>query len=409
MPCRASVKGMARPNSLRTARSFAVRDGILSRRTLSKIRVDRSEVLHRPGLGEGVRPSSQLIGVDLFSGAGGMSLGATWAGVSVKIAIDKDPHATSTYKTNHPGVDTRTFDLSALKRLAIKRAKNECLILFGGPPCRGFSTSNQRTRSLRNPTNWLFSEFLRHTRQLQPDWVVFENVKGLLETEGGFFFDQVVSKLKRQGYTVSDWLLNAEDFGVPQKRWRVFIVGSLHGISPTMPARQASKPVTVADAILDLPILRNGASVNRMPYRSEPHSMYANQMRMGLEDSSNHFVTRNDPRILERYRHIPRGGNWKDIPRRLMRNYAALERCHTGIYMRLKLNAPSVVIGNFRKNMLIHPTQTRGLSVREAARLQSFPDDFQFLGSIGLQQQQVGNAVPPLLAKAVFDSITKAN
>jgi DNA (cytosine-5)-methyltransferase 1 len=356
-----------------------------------------------------VRPNSQLIGVDLFSGAGGMSLGAKWAGISVRIAVDKDLHAASTYRANHPGVETLACDLSALKRLDIKRAKNESMILFGGPPCRGFSTSNQRTRSFRNPTNWLFSEFLRHARQLQPDWVVFENVRGLLETEGGFFFDQVVSKLRRQGYTISDWLLNAADFGVPQKRWRVFIIGSLHGTSPRMPTAQASETLTVADAILDLPILRNGASVDRMPYRSEPHSAYAKQMRMGLEYSTNHFVTRNDPRILERYRHIPKGGNWENIPRRLMRSYADPERCHTGIYKRLKLNAPSVVIGNFRKNMLIHPTQTRGLSVREAARLQSFPDCFQFLGSIGLQQQQVGNAVPPLLAKAVFDSIIEAN
>lgn len=350
-----------------------------------------------------------MIGVDLFSGVGGMSLGAMWAGVSVRIAVDNDSYATSTYKINHPGVDVQTCAISALRRIHVDRKKNDRLILFGGPPCRGFSTSNQRTRSLSNPTNWLFSEFLRHTSQLRPDWVVFENVRGFLETEGGFFFDQVVSRLRRRGYTVSHWLLNAADFGVPQRRWRVFVVGSLHGVSPKIPLRAVPQAVTVADAILDLPILRNGASVDRKPYRSSPHSYYAEQMRMGLEDSTSHFVTRNDPKILERYKHIPRGGNWEDIPRSLMRSYAAPDRCHTGIYKRLTLNAPSVVIGNFRKNMLIHPTQTRGLSVREAARLQSFPDKFQFLGSIGIQQQHVGNAVPPLLAKAVFDSILKSS
>jgi DNA (cytosine-5)-methyltransferase 1 len=338
-----------------------------------------------------------------------MSLGAIWAGVSVKTAIDKDPYATSTYRTNHPEVDVRTCDISALERLGIERKKTDRLILFGGPPCRGFSTSNQRTRSLRNPTNWLFSEFLRHTAQLHPDWVIFENVRGLLETEGGFFFDQVVSKLRKQGYTVSHWLLNAADFGVPQKRWRVFVIGSLHGVIPKMPTGITTQRVTVADAILDLPVLRNGASVDRMPYRSRPHSSYAEDMRVDLEGCTNHLVTRNDPRILERYKYIPRGGNWKDIPRKLMKSYAAPERCHTGIYKRLRLDAPSIVIGNFRKNMLIHPTQTRGLSVREAARLQSFPDSFKFIGTIGLQQQQVGNAVPPLLAKAVFASILKAN
>jgi DNA (cytosine-5)-methyltransferase 1 len=128
-------------------------------------------------------------------------------------------------------------------------------------------------------------------------------------------------------------------------------------------------------------------------------------MRGALTACSNHLVTANNTTILNRYHHIPKGGNWQNIPDHLMDNYANPERCHTGIYKRLKLNEPSIVIGNFRKNMLIHPTQTRGLSVREAARLQSFPDSFKLLGSIGFQQQQVGNAVPPLLAKAVFDRI----
>ena len=109
--------------------------------------------------------------------------------------------------------------------------------------------------------------------------------------------------------------------------------------------------------------------------------------------------------ILERYKYIPQGGNWENIPNRLMKNYADKSRCHTGIYRRLKEDEPSVVIGNYRKNMLIHPTEDRGLSVREAARLQSFPDWFKFKGTIGSQQQQVGNAVPPLLAKAVFTSL----
>ena len=113
--------------------------------------------------------------------------------------------------------------------------------------------------------------------------------------------------------------------------------------------------------------------------------------------------------MIERYNHITKGGHWEDIPDRLMKTYADKTKCHTGIYHRLDEKKPSIVIGNFRKNMLIHPRQDRGLSVREAARLQSFPDQYEFKGSIGFQQQQVGNAVPPLLAKAVFQSVVQAH
>jgi len=346
-----------------------------------------------------------MIGFDLFSGAGGMSLGAIASGVQVKLAVDSDLHATATYKANHPEVEVRTCDIASLNDIEVPIQKATQTVVFGGPPCQGFSTSNQRTRSKDNPTNWLFSHYLRVVKLLMPDWVVFENVKGITETAGGFFLDAVVASLQSEGYTVSHWVLNAADFGVPQKRWRLFIVASLHGHSVDQPQPTVSKPVTVHDAIGDLPILRNGAKVSSLPYRKTIPSAYASLMRSELTVCSNHLVTASNSTILQRYRHIPNGGNWKDIPKRLMKNYADRERCHTGIYKRLRPNEPSIVIGNFRKNMLIHPSQNRGLSVREAARLQSFPDGFEFTGSIGFQQQQVGNAVPPLLAEAVFNTI----
>ena len=154
-----------------------------------------------------------------------------------------------------------------------------------------------------------------------------------------------------------------------------------------------------------MPELSNGASVSSLPYRIAAKSKYAQALRGGLSKSSNHLVTKNAEYIIKRYAHIPQGGNWEDIPVRLMKNYEDRLRCHTGIYHRLTANEPSIVIGNYRKNMLIHPFEDRGLSVREAARIQSFPDSYEFKGSIGFQQQQVGNAVPPKLAQAVFEAV----
>lgn len=351
-----------------------------------------------------------MIGIDLFSGAGGMSLGAQWSGISIRTAIDIDKYATATYRANHPKTDVKTCNVQTIRDLGADQinTRNEQVVVFGGPPCQGFSTSNQRTRTRENPQNWLFRHYLRIVMETRPDWVVFENVKGILETDGGFFLRSVLKRLSKGGYTVSSWVLNAADFGVPQRRWRLFVVGSLQGRKVCKPTPTVARWVTVADAIHDLPVLRNGASVDVKQYRSLPRSRYAQQMRGDLQECGNHLVTKNDERIVKRYRHIPAGGNWKNIPLNLMSNYADISQCHTGIYKRLRLDHPSVVIGNFRKNMLIHPTQNRGLSVREAARLQSFPDNFVFVGSIGFQQQQVGNAVPPLMAKAVFNAIRTA-
>jgi DNA (cytosine-5)-methyltransferase 1 len=235
---------------------------------------------------------------------------------------------------------------------------------------------------------------------------VFENVKGITDTAGGLFASQVVESLQGLGYLVDSDLLNSVDFGVPQDRTRFFVIGCRTGRQPKLPSPSEKPAPTVHDAIADLPVLPNGASVSWMPYRRPAWSTYAKLLRNGALKSPNHLVTRNSPLVIRRYAHIPQGGNWEDIPARLMRNYTDRQRCHTGIYHRLSYSKPSVVIGNFRKNMLIHPTQSRGLSVREAARLQSFPDDHTFCGSIGFQQQQVGNAVPPFLAQAVFNALT---
>lgn len=347
-------------------------------------------------------------GIDVFAGAGGMSMGAATCGVDVRYAVEQDPYAAGTFALNHTGVtlyDRDVREISAEKHF-VGLDRTQPLVLFGGPPCQGFSTSNQKNRSIGNEKNWLYKEYLRLVSEVKPDWVIFENVKGLVETEGGFFLDAVLNGFKTLGYLTSHFVLNSADFGVPQKRNRLFIIGSLHGVHVGTPTATSKKPTTVAQAFKDLPILENGDDQDEMEYAYAARTSYAKSLRGALTRCGNNMVSHNAPHIVERYSHIPQGGNWENIPDRLMKNYADKSRCHTGIYRRLKEDEPSVVIGNFRKNMLIHPWKDRGLSVREAARLQSFPDWFRFCGTIGFQQQQVGNAVPPVLAKAVFYSIS---
>src|SRR5690606_18870310 len=144
-----------------------------------------------------------------------------------------------------------------------------------------------------------------------------------------------------------------------------------------------------------------------LPYRNSAINNYLKIIRNGSKQSLQNYVSKNQEYVIERYSYIKPGENWKAIPKRLMKNYKDISNCHSGIYRRLHPNKPSIVISNYRKNMLIHPSQNRGLSVREAARLQSFPDDFVFSGPLMHIQQQIGNAVPPLLAKAIFDKIIK--
>ena len=349
-----------------------------------------------------------MIGIDLFAGAGGMSLGAEMAGVVTKIAVEMHHAAFDTYRHNHPECTVLQMGVEHLQNLSTPFPADD-LVVFGGPPCQGFSTSNQRTRSVDNKKNWMFRAFVAFVKRTKPAWVIFENVRGILETEGGLFAREIRKDLEKLGYRCEEGLLNAADFGVPQSRSRFFILGRLGANPPSLPSGGGAPKVTVDDAIHDLPVLTNGADIDVLPYASEARTSYARSMRNGLTECSGHIVSRNADSIVDRYPFIPKGGNWADIPEEMMASYKDRTRCHTGIYRRLDPAKPSVVIGNFRKNMLIHPYEHRGLSVREAARLQSFPDSFVFKGSIGLRQQQVGNAVPPLLAKAVFRTVVEAH
>lgn len=347
--------------------------------------------------------------VDIFSGAGGMSIGSTMAGIEPVLAVEFDIHAAATYKANHPQTTVLQQDIKTVNPL--EHTDKHPFVLFGGPPCQGFSIANTKTRNLDNPNNWMFKEYLRFVKNLEPEWFVFENVVGIKSFDKGKFVLEIEKELQSLGYETNSTVLNAADFGVPQYRNRFFIIGHRHdkgGIKFEFDSLKKQKKVTVGDALADLPTLTNGDKIEEEEYKHEAKHPYTKIMRRKSKKALQNLVTESKPHIIDRYRVIKQGENWEAAKNKgLLNTYSSTKHTHSGIYKRLEENKPAVTIANYRKSMLIHPREDRGLSLREAARLQSFPDDFIFKGTLSFQQQQVGNAVPPLLAKTIFEQIIK--
>ena len=349
-------------------------------------------------------------GIDVFSGAGGLSLGAEMAGIKISTAIEINPSAAKTFMRNHKGGKVLQGDIQDIDPKTLHSAKKPVFVIMGGPPCQGFSLSNTRTRNMKNEKNFLFLEFVRFVQEIRPEWFVLENVWGITNINEGKTQKMIEDCFRAiEGYdNISSSILWASDYGVPQNRNRFFMVGNRLGIDFQFP-KKFSQKITVEEAISDLPSLANGQMLDEAAYTIslEEASEYAQLMRKGSDKARQNYVSRNNDLVIERYKYIGQGQNWRAIPDSLMQNYADKGRCHSGIYKRLRADQPSVVISNYRKSMLIHPWEDRGISVREAARLQSFPDTFIFEGPLMHIQQQIGNAVPPLLAKAVFRQIIK--
>lgn len=362
---------------------------------------------------KGGRPA---IGIDLFAGAGGLSLGFENAGFKIVYAMEKDKYATETYRRNRSGeIIIDVSDILDVKREEILNKLELCSgdldIVLGGPPCQGFSIANMQTRNMYNPMNQLVFRFWDFVKGLMPKWFVMENVAGLEKFGGGSVKQELLELFEEGGYSANSVVLDASCFGIPQVRRRIFFVGNrinksldfLHDMAEekTLPC------LTVREAIDDLPVLPNGNSVDRLPYAKNGESItgYQRIMRLGNNDGVlNNLVSMSSPLAVERYKYIEQGQNWRAVAQKkpeLLYNYKDLSKCHHWIYLRLCWDKPSVVISNYRKNMLIHPDEDRGLSVREAARLQSFPDRYVFYGPLGYQQQQVANAVPPLQARRI--------
>jgi len=354
----------------------------------------------------------EFLGMDLYAGAGGLSLGGLKAGLKIIYAFELDPKPAKTYEYNLPSVPVAKLRLKSEKvretcdTLGILPDKLDLII--AGPPCQGYSISNLRTRNDLNPDNRAYKVFLKYVKYLKPKAVVIENVCGMETYKKGEVLNEIIKSLNSQGYTSKTYKLNALDFNIPQKRNRLFIVGIKNRKLPETMDYPDKRKITVGMAFSDLPKISNGNKQDIQKYRLYGNSLNWYQKKMREQDQKvawNCSSTTSTDLILKRFKIIPQGGNWKDLPKTLFNTYSKPENCHRWLYRRLSENEPSITISNFRKNMLIHPHQDRTLTVREAARLQGFHDTFIFWGNLHSQQQQVANAVPPSMAAAVVKMV----
>lgn len=346
--------------------------------------------------------------LDLFCGIGGLSLGLTRAGMVPLGGIDAWPDALATFRLNHPGVPSLCADVAQLAVGRIEEALGlnaaDVDVIAGGPPCQGFSTVGKRDAD--DSRNHLWRSFHRLVAQIRPRYVLIENVEGLAVMAQGGVRQRIIEEFAAVGYRMKARLLRAADFGVPQLRKRMFFLGWRDGEGePHFPIPTTDVPVSVAEAIFDLPPLGPGES--RSAYERPPTTAYQAARRKGCSTLHNHQAANHPAHLVEVLRHVPDGGNRKSIP-------AALQPAsgfHNS-YARLASWKPAIAVtSNMRKPSsarATHPTQHRGLTVREGLRLQSFDDDFVVLGTRTSQYLQVGNAVPPLLAFAVGAALVEA-
>lgn len=359
--------------------------------------------------------------IDLFCGAGGLSLGFSLEGFRVLLGNDNFDAAGRTFANTHPeavfiGAPIETLSVDDIMHHAgISVGELDCLI--GGPPCQAFSVYNHQ-RGLHDDRASLFRQYLRIVEGLQPKWIVMENVTGIFSAGQGTAVDSIHEGLRQLGYQVEHRILKAEEYGVPQERRRVIFMGNRTGDPIIWPAPTHGpklKPfTTIFDAIGDLPQVENGQSAASRQYLREPGSEFQKSVRNGSNGVSQHSAPKLGKVNLERMKHIPPGGSWRDIPFDLLP--AGMKKAkrsdHTKRYGRMRWDGLACTIltkCDIHWGAYIHPDQERAITVREAARIQSFPDWFEFEGSKTEQYVQIGNAVPPLLGRQIAKAILHAN
>lgn len=334
--------------------------------------------------------------IDLFSGAGGLSWGLRQAGLKPLLASDNWSNAVETYHYNmpdHPVLLKDVRELTTRDVLATGIDKPDWIV--GGPPCQGYSTVGKRNRN--DPRNVLFLEFKRIVKGINPKGFMIENVTGLKDMS---FEQEVAESFHDLGYTVNVHVLTAANYGIPQQRRRIVFVGHkdkgrFQGPEAT---HSASNYASVDSAIGDLPKLEAGEE--NKEYTRSPYTNLQALLRGDSTQLQGHRVSRHPEHLVKAISFIPDGGNRKSIPE----EYQPKGGFHNS-YSRLASWLPAVAItqnlGKPSGTRSIHPTQNRGLTTREGARLQTFPDTFHFLGGITSQRLQVGNSVPPMLASSI--------
>lgn len=372
--------------------------------------------------------------LDLFCGAGGITEGFREAGFHCLYGNDVMKEAIETFSYNHPEAiaDNRPIEqvdpFEVRMRLGLE--PGELDVLVGGPPCQGFSI-NAPERFLDDPRNKLFRHYAKFLAEFRPKAFVFENVPGLLSLGDGKVFRQIQKEFSQLGYNLTYRILFAAHYGVPQERWRLILLGTQRGqIEHPMPTHWAigrtnfrcdkdmifqlgeedrnrlAPTVVVQDAIGDLPRLEMGEGAEEVGYTTDAHSDYARMMRSVGGMTFNHYAAKLSKQNAERMKHVPPGGSWRDIPHDLLPKgmQRARRSDHTKRYGRLRPDGlPGTVLTKCDPHWgtVFLPDQNRTLTVREAARFQSFPDFYKFLGSRVSQYEQVGNAVPVLMARAI--------
>lgn len=369
--------------------------------------------------------------VDLFSGAGGISLGLGEAGFSVLAANDFNAPSGKTYRRNFSGHvflegDVRDIDGSDIRQATGLKA-GELDLLIGGPPCQGFSIIGSRV--VLDKRNDLFREFLRLGGELRPRCMVMENVPGLATLASGEILRHLLEGFGELGYRVAFAELLAAQYGVPQMRWRMVFIAFRPdaGVAPnmgfptpthgrrrigelvpncTIPQEDTAGFITTRDAIGDLPAVDAGQE--NASYAGVPACAYQRRMRAGAPSMlHNHYAPKLSSQNLTRIAALKPGQDWRDLPVELLPEgmRRAKRKDHTRRYSRMTWDGiPRSIITRFRdpkSGEYTHPAQDRSISIREAARIQSFPDRFVFEGGYSDQYDQVGNAVPPILAEAI--------